>query len=491
MTAIESNVKTSLEMQHTFQDPAVPMIALPTRFTSHRVNRDQRMPKGGSIDLANLKGAGCVRHIWILFGQEVRLEINVDNAKKSQVDLPLKAFFGIMHDWEPYFVDNAAYTVLPNPEAKAKDPLIPGNPGYNLFLPIPFSESCRITLHVPPGHTAAAMVDWHRYDQGTPLTPYRLHTEHHLYQPSPPRGGFVKMANLDGEGFVAGVAVGYLQRDHSDMVFHTGGMTILLDGETNPHAIRGHNVEDDFGYSWGFNNYQSRWIGSPYHVNRSRTDQDGVFYRFFGPDPIAFRRSLSFRTGSRGDDMESVVYYYQVPESLVQSNINEIGSSILIPAEWQVTGLFPQANNWDIFQQSEFVEQLPTGAWPDQLVLDNQSLSVTILRSDHAWIDLQNVFFERDHTATPRAMIDHSAYARTNVKSDSKREASLRLAVDGWCLVWLNSEKVATLRHENGLETARIPVQLEKGSNELLVKTNNSNIPPNKRLWVINAAIEV
>ena len=53
-------------------------------------------------------------------------------------------------------------------------------------------------------------------------------------------------------------------------------LTILLDGETNPHAIRGHNVEDDFGYSWGFNNCQSRWIGSPYHVNRKRTDQDGV-----------------------------------------------------------------------------------------------------------------------------------------------------------------------------------------------------------------------
>jgi hypothetical protein len=81
----------------------------------------------------------------------VRLEINVDDAEKSQVDLPLKAFFGVMHDWEPYFVDNAAYTVLPNPGAKAKDPLIPGNPGYNLFLPIPFSESCRITLHVSSG----------------------------------------------------------------------------------------------------------------------------------------------------------------------------------------------------------------------------------------------------------------------------------------------------------------------------------------------------
>ena len=30
------------------------------------------------------------------------------------------------------------------------------------------------------------------------------------------------------------------------MVFHTGGMTMLIDGETQPHVIRGHNVEDDF-----------------------------------------------------------------------------------------------------------------------------------------------------------------------------------------------------------------------------------------------------
>ena len=29
------------------------------------------------------------------------------------------------------------------------------------------------------------------------------------------------------------------------MVFHTGGMTLLIDGATDPHVIRGHNVEDD------------------------------------------------------------------------------------------------------------------------------------------------------------------------------------------------------------------------------------------------------
>ena len=215
MTAIEPNRKTRLETQDTFQDPAVPMIALPTRFTSHRVNRDQRMPKGGSIDIANLKGAGCVRHIWILFGQGVRLEINVDGAKKSQVDLPLKAFFGIMHDWEPYFVDNAAYTVLPNPEAKAKDPLIPGNPGYNLFCPFHFVN--------PAKSPYTSIVDWPQYDQETPLTSYRLHADYHLYQPSPPRGNFVEMANLPASGWPAVETPGTKHNQLAPLCRHPGG----------------------------------------------------------------------------------------------------------------------------------------------------------------------------------------------------------------------------------------------------------------------------
>ena len=66
MIAIEPNRKNRLETQDTFQDPAVPMVALPTRFTSHRVNRDQRLPEGGSIDIANLKGTGCALFLWIV-----------------------------------------------------------------------------------------------------------------------------------------------------------------------------------------------------------------------------------------------------------------------------------------------------------------------------------------------------------------------------------------------------------------------------------------
>ena len=466
----------------TFQDPAVPMIALPTRFSTHRVNSSGGIPDDGSFVLANLEGPGCIRHIWILFGKDRRLEINVDGAEKSQVDVPLKSFFGVMHDLDPYFVDCAAYTVLPNPVFGKH-----GNPGYNLYLPIPFSKSCRITLHGAAGQAGAAMVDWHKYDKDASLTPYRLHVDHRLYKPSPPRGGYVEMANIDGEGFVAGVVMGYIQRDKSNMVFHTGGMAILLDGETDPHAIQGHNVEDDFGFTWGFNDRQSRWIGCPWHENRGGNDQDGVFYRFFGPDPIAFRSSLSFRTGCRGDDMESVVYTYRVPGTTAPKTQS--------PSEWRVKGLFMPEADWDAFQKSEYIEDVAVDKWPVEpdrrypAKDDFRTIEAT-LQSDHGWIDLQNVFFERNHGYSPRTVLDRCAYARTSIKSDAAKQATLRLAVDDWAVAWFNGEKVAALRHDDGLKVAKIPVALKKGINELLVKTNNTQGPSNHRLWVISCFVE-
>ncbi len=298
----------------TFQDPAVPLIALPTTFTSRREKKEVRLDKSGFAEVANINGPGCIRHVWFLTinnQDKLTLEITIDGADEPQVRAPLNSFFGVMQDRDPYFVDCAAFAVLPNPEAGKKDALIPGTPGYNLFLPIPFSTSCRILVRGNEGAFLGTVVDWHRYEAGTPLTSYRLHAEHKRFATTPPRGGTIEMAKVTGNGFLAGFVTGYLQKNKSDMVFHTGGIKIRLDEETDPYTIEGNNVEDDYGFTWGFNNHQTRWIGCPTHQNRGRNDQDGVFYRFFGPDPIAFRSSMTFLAGSRGDDMETVVYYYK------------------------------------------------------------------------------------------------------------------------------------------------------------------------------------
>lgn len=299
----------------TFQDPAVPLIALPTDFASRRVKTQLKISDKGVAEVTTIEGPGCIRHIWFLKvnkAHKMTLEITVDGADKPQVSAPLKSFFGVMQDRDPYYINCSAFVVAPNHQAAAKDSVIPGTPGYNLYLPIPFSKSCRITVRGKKGVYLGAVLDWHKYDRNTPLTPYRLHATHKRFETSPNRGK-IEMANISGKGFLAGFVTGYIQKNKKDMVFHTGGIKILLDQKTDPYTIPGNNVEDDYGFTWGFNDYQTRWIGCPTYDNRSRKDQDGVFYRFFGPDPIAFRSSLLFLAGSRGDDMETVVYYYKIP----------------------------------------------------------------------------------------------------------------------------------------------------------------------------------
>ena len=458
------------------QDPAVPMLGLPADFRSRRTNSDQSIPAEGLVDLAKLTGPGCIRHIWILPGDDVRLVVHVDGAAEPQIDVPLKPFFGVMHDLPPYFIDCAAYSVLPNP-AKG----IPGTPGYNLYLPIPFAKSCRVSLVGPPGQRAVAMTDWHQYDASTPLTPYRLHAEHQRATPAPERGKFVELADISGDGFLAGVAVGYIQQDHTDMVFHTGGMTMLIDGETDPNVIRGHNVEDDFGFTWGFNDRQTRWVGCPWHVNRGRNDQDGVFYRFFGPDPVRFRSSMLFRTGSRGDDMESMVYYYR--------RAGSAAADLSAPTHWQAIGLFPAAEQWETFQAAELPAMLrPDGA--ESVPVKDPELRVEELISQRGWVDLQHLFFQRHHTATPLTVLNKVAYLVTDIRRTEPEQAVLRLALDDWAVVWMNGKKIATLNHVDGLATRRIPIRLQAGNNRLVIKTNNTDRPLNKRMWAIHAALE-
>ena len=79
--------------------------------------------------------------------------------------------------------------------------------------------------------------------------------------------------------------MGYLRKSF-DMVFHTGGMTMLIDGATDPHVIRGHNVEDDFGFTWASTTRLGGWV---VHGMRTEVGPIGMgLLCFFGPDPIAF-----------------------------------------------------------------------------------------------------------------------------------------------------------------------------------------------------------
>ena len=478
---MKGNKRGSSELM---QDPAMPMIQLPTRFKSRRTNtatQQRTSPEPYHVDILNVEGAGCVRHIWFLFAEGRRIEITVDGAPIPQVNMPLKSFFGVMHNWTPYFTDNAALTVLPNYET----PNMVGNPGYNLWLPIPFSKSCRIRVYVdnPPNGkleglqgSVCTVVDWHEYDLDTEITPFRFHAEHHLHTPAPPRNSSIQIAEVDGTGFLAAVMLGVKQRNYSDMIYHTGGMTMLLDGEYDPHVIRGTNMEDDFGFSWGFHIKNSRWIGSPYHKWGGRHDQDGAIYRIFGPDAISFDTSLSFSCGSRDDDTETVAFYYKIPGTEQQP--------LSKPLQWRVSGLYDGGSDETIFDKSEEIERVPVQEWADYY-RDNVGF-IRNINSPRGWIDWRFSGISPDtHSSN---FTGKSMYAGTVIERSSNETTNLRLYYDDWISCWLNGVKLGTWKSVGIFDSVYIPIKLQKGENNLMLKSNN--IGHHWNPWISSAVVE-
>ncbi len=463
----------------TFADPAVPLLQLPTSFRAKRTSTNISLGAGKSVDIFNVKGAGCIRHLWFVFAgdsqvnlKDLEIEVSVDGISEPQARMPFRSFFGVLLGFRDYHIDSAGLANFPN-FTVTNDPLIPAkaSPGWNCYLPIPFSKGCRITLHSKDGAAGASMVDWQQYAEGVSLTPLRFHAQRNIAMPAAPATPF-QIAATEGTGFLAGYIMGWRQKDHSDMVFHNGGTLILIDGQTDPHAISGHNVEDDFGFSWGFNQYQTRWAGCPYRDNRGRNDQDGVFYRFFGPDPIPFRSSLLFTSNARPDDYEAVSYFYKTPGSQAPS--------VVSPNTWQAIGPFADGSTLDAFRQPEdaLVGQLSLETLPDRVSHGKTQFPVRKLASKYGWLTLGNIF--------PSG---HSVYVRTTLKSDTDRKAILRLVLDNWALVYLNGKQVAMLDHAEEMEMARVPISLKKGDNQLLIKTNN-RMNRDRLLWAIHSAVE-
>jgi len=467
----------------TYADPAVPLLQLPTNFRARRTTVNARLTPAQPVEIFNATGAGCVRHMWFVFGEkdipDLSIDITVDGAAEPQVRMPFRSFFGALLGFEDYPINSAGLANFPNVTV-TNDVRIPTNasPGWNIYLPIPFSKSCRIVLHAGSAKDGGGMIDWQQYRDGVKLTPLRFHAQRNIARPGKPAEPF-PIAEAEGTGFLAGYIMGWRQRDRSDMVFHNGGTRLLIDGQTDPHVICGHNVEDDFGFSWGFNQYQTPWVGCPYRDNRGRVDQDGVFYRFFGPDPIPFRSSLIFTSAARPDDYEAVSYFYKVPGSKAPP--------FAAPQDWQVVGPFPDGKDMVAFKKpaDDLVRQLSQANWPDPLFIGGKKFAVHNLTPRFGWVRLEGVY----QTRYPYPRTDQSVYVRGALTSGSKRRAKLRLGLDNWAIVYLNGQQVAALDQAEEFEIARIPVTLNKGTNQLLIKTNNR---PNRErhLWAIHCAIE-
>ena len=449
-------------------DPTFPLIQLPADFATHRVTKRSAIDPGATLELIDVQGPGCVRHLWTTttLPDDLDIEIICDGAEQPQVRMSLHQFFGVLLGKAPYRIESAPIKLLPMN-------------GYNSYFPIPFQSSCRILLR-NMGETTTpvwSMVNWQKYDNQAALTPYRLHAQFTEAKPAQALGTTL-LGAISGRGFVAGMFHAVVRKDYRDMIWHTGGDTWLIDGETDPHVLRGIGSEDLFGHSFGVYPDMSQWTGAPHVVGLKADCAEVVAYRFFGADSVLFNSSLVMRFGTRANDMESVLYFYKRLETPTPQ--------VETPATWTLCGPF-DCQTFDDFNRAEFPETPPV-QWPPAWQWGGRTLTPVKTKPELTWIDFTR-WFRRDATGNvgtqPAAV---AAYAETVITAPSDRRVLLRLGFDDWLKLWLNDKLIATLRHDDGFALSEIPIALSRGQNRLRLKLSNfDNVE--WRCWAFSCVI--
>ena len=476
-------------------------LSLPIRGKSQRVTHRMSFDPGSTLVLFDQEGPGCILHWWITHTPKredpldpphtLQLRITYDGHSSPTIDMPLAHFFGVLldkdvYDWKErvpnYNMNNAALKILP------KNAL-------NCYLPIPFNKlRIEIKNNSPTKKTIWFMADWVAYDKDFDLTPMRLNVIHRKETPAAELGSYL-MADMTGSGFISGMILAIRQLDGRDSWYHCGGDLWLLDGETDPHAIRGIGGEDMFGMSYGIWPSSTEWTGLAYTNLGEKPKRaagkgyEGIVYRIFGHDPVWFNSSAVVRFGSLKNELESVIYAYLDPKP---------APAIITAKKWVLAGPFPcRENEYKAFEQREWPED-EIEKWPKQWSADfgvyKYKKKAAIFpvpleaKSQHGWCDFAEHYRGKGRTNVGTQGNDASAYAIGNVNVPRQGSYLVRIGFDDWLTLWVNGQKVYTGRHDHGIRVKEIPIELPAGEVELRVKLSNQQ-NQQWRLWAFNLNI--
>jgi hypothetical protein len=303
--------------------------------------------KGGNADawdikpgetkvLADLKGSGCINHIWFTIRSEdphhhrkMILRMYWDGEENPSVESPVGDFFGVGH------CKTRRFQSLPFSMTGSSDI----HSGMNCFFHMPYGKSARIEIvneSDDPGMGLYFYIDYDEYDEplGEDILYFHAkwrrenpcdgwykselkrpgNTRHHECNSRMQTSGEGNYVILDAEG--TGHYVGCNMSIHNLMGgwWGEGDDMIFIDGEGWPPSLHGTGSEDYLCNAWGMQSHDFLYYGSSLHDSEVR-DRSTV-YRFHIEDPIAFRKSILVtiehgHANSGSDDYASTAYWYQ------------------------------------------------------------------------------------------------------------------------------------------------------------------------------------
>ncbi len=233
---------------------------------------------GETVELANISGAGTIRHIWmtthgraeIMRGTVIRAWW--DGQKHPSIEAPVGDFFGFAHGkTEPF--QTAIHSVGERY-------------GLNIWLPMPFTKSARITI-TNEGSQAMPLfyqIDYtigDRHDD----TIGRLHVLFQRQNPTTLTRDFEILPRREGRGRYIGTVIGV--RPHDPAWWGEGEAKIYLDGDREFPTIAGTGAEDYVGQSWGIQQVPHMYQGASLVTKPKSSDSGPIsMYRWHMTDPV-------------------------------------------------------------------------------------------------------------------------------------------------------------------------------------------------------------
>jgi hypothetical protein len=298
-----------------------------------------RVPRGETVTLAEMAGAGIVNHIWVtiscadpLHRRHLILRMYWDGQEHPSVEAPIGDFFGqgwgLEYNWQSL------------PLAAAPQ----GGKAHVCYFPMPYGQGARIKIENQSSADVDAFYYYIDYEEHTSIPDDlgRFHAWYNQEVTMPESdsgdvenewsifGEFAKnpsdrhnylFCDVEGRGHFVGV--NYFVNSPTPVWYGEGDDMFLVDGEAWPGSAHGTGTEDYFNMSWcprepyshpyfGFGRVPGHGNASPQFGWLGRTH----CYRFHLEDPIRFARSLraSIEHGHANCltlEIASVAYWYQ------------------------------------------------------------------------------------------------------------------------------------------------------------------------------------
>ena len=295
-------------------------------------NRDAWPVEPGETKvLADIAGAGVVRHIWFTIACEDPLYLRKcvvrmfwDGQAHASVETPVGDFFGVGHSKVgSYSCAAMNMSAAPGQDQRA---------AMNCYWPMPFANGARVEVENQGDTQARSWYFYIDYDELDALASdeLRFHAWWNRANPCPlpdaPQQDDWSVNLTDKYNYLFLEAAGRGHYCGTNLSVHNllggwwgeGDDMVMIDGQKWPPDLHGTGSEDWYNQAWGSQPRNAfPYNGVSYHNGVHNTYNERItVYRYHVADPLIFHESIRVsiehgHANDRCDDYSSCAYWYQ------------------------------------------------------------------------------------------------------------------------------------------------------------------------------------